>query len=229
MYKLKNVTTGVIPDLQIPGHIDGALEFCVREFAKAGVKQVIQIGDLIDHHYISRHPNELDALTPKEEWAASKRELGKWVRAFPNMFLCNGNHDEIPEKQMAAVGIPAEIFMRGRNEIYGLPDTWVWADEFQLFDTVLVDHGLGSGGMYGVKNTANKLGCSYVQGHTHAHAAVFNLPRPFTNACAMNVGCLMDSEKYNARYGKKYFKIPMSLGCGIIYGADRMEFIPFNM
>jgi len=228
MYKLKNVVTGVIPDLQIPGHIDGALEFCVKEFKKAGVKQVIQIGDLVDHHFISRHPNELDALSPKQEWAMALKELARWKKAFPKVFVARGNHDEIPEKQMKTLGIPSDVFMRPLNDIYGLPDTWVWQDRYVLFKRVIVEHGMGSGGMYGCKNTANKMGCSYVQGHTHAHAAVFNLPRPIENACAMNVGCLMDEDKYNARYAKQWFKVPMSLGCGIIYSADRMEFIPFK-
>jgi len=226
--KLQDVTTGVISDTQIPGHHDDALAFCIRTFEEKGVQQVIHIGDLIDHHYISRHPTELDALSPRDEWEAAKWELKKWVRAFPDVFICKGNHDMIPEKRMKELGIPAEIFMKSLNEIYGLPSGWVWDRSFTLFNRVLVDHGLGSGGMYGAKNTANKLGVSYVQGHTHGYGATFDIPREFEDSAAMNVGCLMDERKYFARYGVDRFKVPVSLGVGIIYSQNHMEFVPMN-
>jgi len=218
--------TGVISDLQMPGHLDNALEFCQDTFSDAKVKQIICIGDLIDHHYISFHGTEPDALNSVQEWKAVQKELQRWVKAFPKMFLCRGNHDDIPARQMTKIGMHPDIYLRDLNTIYGLPKSWVWSDQFTLFESCLVDHGLGSTGMYGAKNTANKLGCSYVQGHTHAYGATFDIPRLFRNAAAMNVGCLMDEDKYNGRYGKKVFKQPMSLGSGIIYAHDEMKFVP---
>lgn len=228
MYKLPNKVTGIIPDTHIPGHLGDALEFTQRIFYDRNVQQVVHIGDLVDHHYISRWPSELDALSPKEEWEAAKIELKRWVQAYPCMYLCKGNHDDIPERRLEELGIPHEVFMKSLNEIYGLPATWIWAERFLLFNSTIIEHGLGSNGMYGAKNTANKLGSSYVQGHTHAYAAVFHIPRPLINASAMNVGCLVDEDKYNFRYGKKYFKIPMSLGCGVVYASDHMEFFPYR-
>jgi predicted phosphodiesterase len=228
MYKLQDKVTGVISDTHIPGHVEDALEFTQKVFYDRHVQQVVHIGDLVDHHYISRWPIELDALPPKEEWLAAKAELRRWVQVYPCMHLCSGNHDDIPQRQLATLGIPHDIFMKTLNQVYDLPDTWVWAEKFLLFDRVIIEHGLGSGGMYGAKNTANKLGSSYIQGHTHAHAAVFHIPRPLQDAAAMNVGCLIDAEKYYSRYGKKYFKIPVSLGCGIVYASDHMEFFPYR-
>jgi len=228
MLELQDVTTGVISDTHIPGHLDGALGFLQRTFKEHGVQQIIHIGDLMDHHYISRHPIELDALSPAEEWERSLEELKKWVTAFPRMHLCIGNHDQIPTKRLKEVNMPADVYLRPFNELYGLPDTWVWDRSFKLFGSVLVEHGLGSGGMYGAKNTANKLGVSYVQGHTHSHAGVFDIPRPFKNAAAMNVGCLVDELKYFSRYGEDRFKVPVSTGCGIIYNENHMEFVPYG-
>jgi predicted phosphodiesterase len=228
MKELPSKITGVISDTHIPGHKEDALEFCTKVFFDKGVQQVVHVGDLIDHHYISRHPNELDAMNPFEEWLAAKAELQRWVRQFRRMYLCKGNHDNIPERQLKELGIPADIFMKPLNVIYDLPDTWEWYTDYLLFNSVLIDHGLGSPGMYGAKNTANKLGCSYVQGHTHSNAGVWYLPRPLANASAMNVGCLIDVNKYTARYGKDIFKTPVSLGCGIIYSKEHMEFVPYE-
>lgn len=227
MYKLKDVTTGVIPDLHIPGQLKDALEFCQDTFNDKKVQQIICIGDLVDHHFISRHPTELDALNPREEWQKARTEVNRWTYAFPEVFLCKGNHDFIHERQAQTLGMP-DLFLKSINDIYGLPETWIWSHKFLLFDSVIVDHGLGSGGMYGAKRTANSLACSYVQGHTHAHAAVFNLPRPLKDGAAMNVGCLVDNTKYNMRYGEQIYKIPMSLGCGIIHESNHMEFVPYK-
>lgn len=227
MIKLNNVTTGIISDLQIPGNIDTALEFVLDVGSDYKVKQWVQIGDLIDHHYISRHPNETDARNPIDEVVATRKELAKWVKAFPNMFICRGNHDMIPNWRASSLGIP-ELFMRSINDVYDLPNSWRWEDKYYIFDRTLIDHGMGSNGMYGAKNTANKLGCSYIQGHTHAHGAVFDIPRPFGNCAALNVGCLMDEEKYNARYAKYFFKLPVSLGMGIAQADDEMYFVKYK-
>lgn len=228
MFKLPNKRTGVIPDTHIPGNLNDALEFVIKTFYDKNVEQVVHIGDVVDHHYISRWPIELDALSPQEEWLQTKVELARWVKQFPEMFLCKGNHDDIPERRLKDLGLPADIYLRTLNDIYDLPQTWIWSEQFLVFDSVLIEHGLGSGGMYGAKNTANKLGVSYVQGHTHSHAAVFDIPRPLKNASAMNVGCLVDANKYNARYGRLYFKVPMSHGCGVIYSGSHMEFVPYK-
>lgn len=227
MMKLPNVKTGIISDLHIPAQVKYALEFAQDTFSDHKVQQVIAIGDIFDHHYMSRHTNETSALNPLQELAKAKREIQRWVTAFPNLIITKGNHDMIPQRQGKTLGIPAP-FISDLNTIYDLPKTWQWVDELVLFDDVLVNHGLGSNGMYGVKNTAIKLGCSYIQGHSHAHAAVFSIPRKFKNNAAMNVGCLMDAETYNAKYAKGKYLVPTSLGLGICNAVDDMTFVPYR-
>lgn len=226
MIQLENVTTGIISDTHFPGHIDDALDFVLHTGEKWGVEQWVHIGDMIDHHYISRHPIDTEALNPIQEVALAKKEIKRWVEAIPNMFICTSSHDRIPERRAAEMGMP-DLFLRPLSEVYELPDTWVWSNIFGLYHRTLVEHGDGSNGMYGAKNTAKNLGCSWVQGHTHAHAAVFDLPRPLGNCQAMNVGCLMDTKKYFAKYGAHY-KIPVSLGMGIVCADDEFYFIKYK-
>jgi predicted phosphodiesterase len=224
---MKDKVTGVIPDLHIPGNVDNALEFVQDTFSDHKVTRVVCTGDLIDHHYISFFQNELDALNPEQEWKVAKKEVQRWVTAFPEMDICLGNHDVRPKKQAASVGMPAKVFLKTLNEIYGLPNTWRWKTRWDV-DNVIYEHGLGSNGMYGVKNTAIKIGSSYVQGHTHAHGAVFDIPQVRRRMSAMNVGALIDKDKYNARYAKNVYKIEMSLGCGIVFSDDEMKFVPMR-
>jgi len=226
MIKLKNVTTGIISDTHFPGNIDGALDFVLRTGYTWGVQQWVHIGDMFDHHYISRHPTEPEALNPIQEHAAAMKEVQRWVKAIPDLVILQNSHDRIPIRQAETTGMP-ELFLRPLSEIYNLPDTWLWEQRVTIFDRTIMEHGLGSGGMYGAKRTANNLGCSWVQGHTHAHAAVFNLPRPTGDCMAMNVGCLMDEDKYFAKYGQN-FKIPVSLGMGVIKDDDEMFFIKYK-
>lgn len=222
---MKDEIVGVISDLQIPGHLDHALEFTQDTFSDHKVTRVVNIGDVIDHHYIGVHQNEPDALNSEQEWAVAIAELKRWVKAFPNMSLCIGNHDERPDRAAKSLGMSPKIFMRPINDIYGLPDSWEWDWRWDI-NNVIYEHGLGSNGMYGAKNTAIKLGSSYVQGHTHAYAGVFDIPQARRRLCAMNVGCMMDENKYNARYGKNVFKVPMSLGVGIVYSDKEMKYVP---
>lgn len=216
---------GVIPDLHIPGHLDDSLEFIQDTFSDHKVNEIICTGDLVDYHYISPFNNEEDALNSEQEAKATIKELKRWKKAFPEMKLCTGNHDERPERAAKAMGLSPKIFLKSINEIYKLPKTWIWKPRW-ILDKVLYEHGLGSNGMYGCKNTAIKLGTSYVQGHTHAHGAVFQIPQLTRSLAAMNVGALIDENKYNARYGKNFYKIAMTIGCGIVYASNEMKYVP---
>lgn len=227
MLRIKRKPTGIISDLHIPGHSELALEFCQDIFSDAGVGQIACVGDIIDHHYISRHLSEPVALNPYDEGQATDIEIQRWVKAFPKMVISEGNHDAIPYRQAKTLGIPKR-FLKSLHSLYNIPTSWRFTERISMDDKLIIEHGLGSNGMYGAKNTAKTLGVSYVQGHTHAHAAVFDIPRPFQNIQAMNVGCLIDTEKYNATYAKLYFKTPVSIGIGIIHDIDELQYIPMR-
>lgn len=220
-----NQVIGVIPDLHIPGHCSDSLEFLQDTFSDHKVTEVYCVGDLIDHHYISFHPNEVDADNPIQEWARAIDALSDFVKAFPKMKLCYGNHDVRPERVAKAAGMPDSVFLKSLNEIYRLPKEWRWRTRWDD-GGVIYEHGLGSNGMYGAKNTALKLGSAYVQGHTHAYGAVFDVAQARRRFAAMNVGALIDKDKYNSRYAKQIYKVEMSLGCGIVYAPDEMKFVP---
>lgn len=217
--------TGVIPDLHIPGHCSDSLEFIQDTFSDNKVEEVVCIGDILDHHYISFHNTELDAYNPIQEWEQAMIELKRWAKAFPSMKMCYGNHDIRPFRAAQEMGLPKDVFLKPLNEVYALPSDWRWKTRWDI-EGVIYEHGIGSNGMYGAKNTAIKLGSAYVQGHTHAHAAVFDLPQIRHRFSAMNVGCLIDKDKYSARYAKNIYKLEMSLGCGIVFAKDEMKFIP---
>ena len=47
-------------------------------------------------------------------------EVAKFVKAFPNVKMCRGNHDAIPVRQAATVGI-GERYLKSFSELLKLP------------------------------------------------------------------------------------------------------------
>lgn len=228
--KVREISTktrvmGIFSCIHEPASKPGFFEFVKRTFDFFGVTDVICTGDLIDHHFISRHISEPDALNPIDEMDLAVNNLKEWSKTFPNVKWCKGNHDMIPVRQAKTLGIPSR-FIKSLNDIYELPESWELADNFEI-DGVWYEHGIGSNGMYGAKNTAMRYRMSYVQGHTHAHADAHHLFGPKDNIFALNVGCGMDEQSYAARYGKK-FKDRVCLGCGIVIDGKIPFFVPMD-
>lgn len=221
----KNTTSivGVVADLHIPAVMPGYREFCMKTFAKHGVTEVVFIGDIMDHHAMSRHISEPTADGAKSEFEKAKAILKEWSSVFTHAKICEGNHDMIVKRQAKEVGIP-DLYLKSLNEVYELPDTWKWAYS-HVIDGVHYDHGLGSSGMYGCKNTAQKMGCSYVQGHTHANAGVFYMSSEVRTIFGMNVGAACDDSNVALSYGRN-FKQKQTPGVGIVRSGKEAMFIP---
>ena len=222
----KTRVSGVFSCLHQPACQPKYFSFVKKTFDYFGVTDIYCLGDLIDHHFISRHVSEPDALNPIDEMDLAIKELKKWSTEFPQVKWCKGNHDMIPVRQAKTLGIPSR-FIKSLNEIYELPESWELADHFEV-DGVWYEHGIGSNGMYGAKNTAMRYRMSYVQGHTHAHADAHHLFGPKDHIFALNVGCGMDEKSYAARYGKK-FKDRVCLGCGIVIDGKIPFFVPMEL
>jgi len=217
---------GIISDTHIPFVHPEYLDFCKYTFERFGVTKVVHIGDLVDHHAGSRFASELTAWNIEQELKLTKVELAPWFKAFPEVSLCMGNHDRIPARQAKTVGI-SQSFMKTFEELYALPVDWVCSRSFNI-DGVHFDHGLNSGGMMGAKNTSLKMGCSYVQGHTHMHAGVaYNANVRGETFFGMNVGCGIDQNAYAYNYAKG-LRGEMVMGCGIVASGTEAYFIPMK-
>ena len=185
----------------------------------------MHIGDVIDNHALSRHISEPDADNSLVELNKAIDSLKKWVRKFPDIKICSGNHDRIIPRQIKTLGIP-DIYLKSINEILELPDTWNFKNH-HIISNVWYEHGIGSSGMYGAKNTCLKYGMSYVQGHTHANGGTFYMSSPVRDMFAMNVGCGCDTDHLQMRYGK-IFKAKPTLGCGIVINGQYGIFVPMS-
>ena len=220
----EDVVVGIIADTHIPCEAPGYFEFIKKTFKRFGVNQVVHIGDVVDHHQASRHDSEPGADAIMVELKKARKDLKRWSNEFPEVKVCIGNHDAIPARQVKRMGIPEE-FLKSYNELLGLPEGWDFQDK-HIIDDVFYEHGLGSGGMYGAKNTSLKYRMSYVQGHTHANAGVFYNAGPRDMIFGLNVGSGCNSSATAMKYGQDY-KSKITLGCGIVVDGKEGFFVPF--
>lgn len=216
---------GVIGDYHAPFNHPMYVRFLQDTFAKHGVTKVLCIGDLVDNHAISRHVSEPDALDPERELEMGRVCVAELTTAFPEALMCNGNHDTIPKRQARDLGIPP-AYIRNVREVWDVPETWVVAEEFILQD-VYYFHGIGSSGMHAAYNRAKSMGMSVVQGHCHANGGVKFLTNPVRKWFGLDTGCGVDIKRYAFRYGKAFVNRP-TLGCGVVYGAERAVFEPMD-
>ncbi len=218
----------VFSDTHAPFAHENAIPFLKEVYKKEGCGPVVCAGDLFDFHSMSRFTSEVDAPSPEDEYRKALKWAKKLVTAFPTGTLVLGNHDIIPRRQMQESGL-AHSLLKDNNSLYGLGKGWkvepLYHTIFQK--KVLIEHGIGSGGMYGAINTAIAKRCSFVQGHTHSYAMVAFRSNYKNTIFGMNTGCLFDSDSLAARYGK-YGKWKGVLGCGVVYAPDHAIFIPMT-
>jgi len=216
----------VISDLHIPFEHPKALAHCKKLYKEYNCDTVVCIGDVVDQHAASRFASELEAMNVKDELEATKKALKPWIEAFPVLKLCLGNHDKIGPRQAKTVGIPEE-YLKTFNQLYDLPDTWECAKTHEI-DGCVYDHGVGSAGIYGAKNTAMKMGVSFIQGHTHQHGGVNYMARyDGKTIFGLNVGCLVSSGTYGTAYAADY-RGKVTLGAGVVIEGEYGIFVPLN-
>ena len=216
---------GVFSDAHIPFNHPRYLDFVQDTFEKFGVGQVVCCGDLVDNHALSRHQTETCAKSPYDELDMSIREVEKFVAAFPSLKFCLGNHDLIPERQAATLGLGTR-FLKSFPELFGLPSSWEIAEE-HVVDDVLYKHGLNCGGKDGALNTAIQEGMSTVIGHFHAFGGCKYAANPRSILFGMNIGCGIDIAAYAFAYGK-HAKYRPTLGCGIVFNKGYGIFVPMG-
>jgi len=209
--------TLVIGDTHIPFEKNGYLEFCKRIYKDLNCTRVVHIGDLVDLHSCSYHEHSPEGFSPAEEMAKADKTLKKWFKAFPEVFLCKGNHDQLISRKGKTSGLPERCF-KSYREMWNLPIKWL--DDFQWeFEGVLYTHGTRCG-----KNahlaTAMDNAMSTVTGHSHSWAGVAYWSNERNLMFGMNVGSGIDRHSYAMDYGKGFATKPI-ISCGVVSYTPR--------
>jgi len=217
----------VIGDTHIPFEIASYLDFCLEIQKRVKCKTVVHIGDLVDNHAISYHEHDPNGKSPTDEIKEAKIHLRNWFNAFPEVFLCRGNHDRMVDRKGRTTGLPDEVFKPFR-EIWDLPKKWKDDFSFEICNVVF-EHGTGYSGDTAHTKAAYNNRQSTVIGHTHSTGAIGYLANEKDCIFGMNVGCGLNRKTYAFEYGRDFKKKPI-IGCGVVTDNGRFaQFFPMEL
>jgi predicted phosphodiesterase len=216
---------GVIGDTHFPFVHPNYINFLEDTFRKHRVTRVMHCGDLVDHHSISRFQSEPDSDGANTEFELAQKNIEIYTRTFDKVDIVLGNHDLIPIRQAATLGIPKQ-FLKGFKELWNLPKGWT-VDEQLIINDVLYEHGTGTLGKNGALDKAINAMISCVIGHSHGFGGCQYKSNSKSLIFGLNVGCGIAIDEYAFRYGK-YNKNRETLGCGIVFDSANAIFVPMG-
>lgn len=213
----------MIADTHIPFERPDYLSFCIKIFDRCKCKTIVHIGDLVDFHAISYHEHDPNGKSAADEIEEADKHLRLWFNAFPEIYLCKGNHDRLVDRQGRTNGLPNRV-LKSFREIWQLPSGWYDAFSWEIFG-VRYTHGTGLSGQHAHIKAAEQNRQSTVIGHTHSGGGQISyLVSENDRIWGMNVGCGIDRKTYAFEYGRDFIKKPV-LGCGVV--TDKGKYCQF--
>ena len=218
---MKNNNVLVFSCTHLPFEHGYFLDFLKEQQRKYKCTKIVHLGDLVDNHSISYHEHDPNGWNPAQEMEATDKHLKHWFKAFPKLYLCRGNHDNLVDRKGKTVGLPRRAFKPFRD-IWKLPKNWIDGFEFEI-NGVLYKHGTGNSGKYGHVNAAIGARQSVVIGHLHSVLGVEYIVSSKDRIFGMCVGCGIDRKSYAFAYGKDFKRRPI-LGCGVVLNNGQDAF-----
>lgn len=207
-------------DTHAPAVHPGYLEHLCRSRDKHQPDWTVHIGDLIDWHAISFHEKSQGTVSVEHERDKAQEWLDEFWKEFPQGTWIEGNHDALPRRQAAALGMPDDLLRHPLD--YWTMEGWEYVDRFDSveFDDVLYHHGeVGSQGQYAHVNQAKENQQSTVLGHLHSLCGFQFLQNRKRSTFGMAVGCGVDWKHPAMRYGRKFAKKP-ALACAFVLDGE---------
>jgi len=203
-------------------HID-ALDFLEVVRDEYQPTSIINLGDEVDNHYISRYDTDPDGMGGGCELDRAVEDLKKLYVLFPEVKCCISNHTVRPYKKAYTSGLPKK-WVRNYGEVFDAPAGWIW-QPYWIVDGVKYQHDEANGGKFGFVTSAINNRMSSVVGHLHANFGVKYLANEESVIFGAAAGCLIDKEAYAHTYGEKKYPNKPMLGCVIVENS-RIRCIP---
>lgn len=155
---LGDTNTLVISDAHLPYQHKDAFDFLEAIKHQYLIDDVLNVGDLYDHHRGSYHESEPDAYGEEEEYERARDAAHELQEIFPDMVITEGNHDAIPQRKLKSCGLPQSV-LSDYNAMYGTDDGWLWCKDWwfdsmgaepRVIPMVLNKRGRWNGSLMGV-------------------------------------------------------------------------------
>lgn len=224
---MTNPNTLVIGDTHLPFTHRDYLAFCRHVQAHYKCKRVTHVGDIVDNHAISFHDQDPDGHAGGAELKIARKELVRWIKAFPRVDCAIGNHDALAARKAYSNGLPA-AYLKSFGEVLGTPAGWRYNFSWK-YGNWRLSHGTGSSGHDAAFKVSVSARISTAQGHIHTAAGVKYHASDKDILWGMQVGCGLDRKAYAFNYGRDFKDKPI-LGCGVVLENGTLPlFIPMPM
>ena len=207
----------VIADTHLPATYPTYLTFCKDMYKEWKCNKVVHIGDVFDWAALGFWQTNPDLPSAEDEHALCVNFIKPWVKAFPKMHICIGNHDARLYRKAFAAGIPVR-HLPTYNKLTGTPRGWKWVRSVDI-DDVHYTHGTGRGGSYPAVNKSRWEGRSVVVGHVHHACGIQWSFSGHTGFFGMSVGAGVDDKHACFDYATENDK-KSALGVGIVWNGQ---------
>jgi len=202
------------------------VDFLLAVYKRFNCDTVVCAGDEIDHHMISFHDPEPEAMGAADEYIKALEQLSTLYKAFPKVKVCLSNHTMRHIRKGKQAGIPS-FYFRSLKSLLKAPKGWNWAEDWTI-DGVLYRHAENYSGKVPHKDIIKDTMQSTVIGHPHTIGGVEYVAAKKGRLFGMSVGCGVDQKAYAFHYAKSH-KVKSIIGCGVILEGKEAFFIPMNL
>jgi hypothetical protein len=203
-----------ISDLHAPWQHKNSLDFLGELNSTYDFTRIICAGDECDLHSLNMHAIDPDLPSAGDELKLAKSFMSDLSDLFPVMDILESNHTSLAYRRAFKAGI-SKGYMKSYNEIFDVPDTWVWHDDLIIDlpngQPCYFCHGKSADGLKLSRNMA----CNVVQGHYHSKFAIQYWSNPRNLYWSMQAGCLIDDKSLAMAYNKLTVERPI-IGTGVI-------------
>lgn len=210
-----------IGDVHEPYSHAHALKFCkmLQKDFEIPHSNIYSVGDLLDQYHFSRWPKSPDAKhTANQELDIGRERLKKWQNAFPELKLCESNHDLRYMKKALGAELPSQV-IKSFVEIYEITAEWEIKEEFIICANqceILVCHGEEYPEAI---DAAINYGVNVIQGHHHNKFGVRYKKSRLQQLWGASTGCLVDPTSFAFEYGNKHKQKPILGSVVVINGV----------
>lgn len=206
-------TVLAISDQQAPFHHPDAIAFLKAVKQKFQPTKVVNIGDSLDMHCLSKYSHNPDLPGPADEYRQALDFMHELYDLFPVAQEVYSNHNGRYLKRIEEAGIPSS-FIKSYRQIMDYPKGWS-IEPYLEIDNVLYEHGTRFGGLNSGRSALQVNGQSTVYGHLHSNGGIVYSANRKELIFAMCVGCLIDWKAYAFNYARDAKQLP-TLGTGVV-------------
>lgn len=203
-----------ISDLHAPFEHKNALNFLKGLKEKYNPTRVVIGGDEADCQGLNMHGVNPDLPSAGDELTQARKFIKQLAEVFPTADILESNHTSLAYRRAFKAGI-SKGYMKNYNEIFDVPDTWIWHDDLLITlpngQPCYFCHGKSTDGLKLSRNMA----CNVVQGHYHSKFSIQYWSNPRDLYWSMQAGCLIDDKSMAMNYNKLTLERPI-IGTGLI-------------